>query len=146
MIVRKYTDIENPVDTAYTQQFKILAIMLIVADYKKISITKLQTCLWGVQSEENLLDMITWKKSHKVSNAPLVFGEDITPLIMQCISNKLLKTETNKTKKVYLLLDIKAHDFMEKVKNLDLSKEITSRLKRMGKVTEIQLENLQFDF
>lgn len=86
MIVRKYTDIENPVDTAYTQQFKILAIMLIVADYKKISITKLQTCLWGVQSEENLLDMITWKKSHKVSNAPLVFGEDITPLIMQCIS------------------------------------------------------------
>lgn len=146
MIVRKYTDIENPVDTAYTQQFKILAIMLIVADYKKISITKLQTCLWGVQSEENLLDMITWKKSHKVSNAPLVFGEDITPLIMQCISNKLLKTETNKTKKVYLLLDIKAHDFMEKVKNLDLSKEITSRLKRMGKVTEKQLENLQFDF
>lgn len=86
MIVRKYTDIENPVDTAYTQQFKILAIMLIVADYKKISITKLQTCLWGVQSEENLLDMITWKKSQKVSNAPLVFGEDITPLIMQCIS------------------------------------------------------------
>lgn len=146
MIVRKYTDIENPVDAAYTQQFKILAIMLIVADYKKISITKLQTCLWGVQTEENLLDMISWKKSHKVSNAPLVFGEDITPLIMQCISNKLLKTETNKTKKVYLLLDIKAHDFMEKVKNLDLSKEITSRLKRMGKVTEIQLENLQFDF
>lgn len=146
MIVRKYTDIEDPVDTAYTQQFKILAIMLIVADYKKISITKLQTCLWGVQSEENLLDMITWKKSHKVSNAPLVFGEDITPLIMQCISNKLLKTETNKTKKVYLLLDIKAPDFMEKVKKLDLSKEITSRLKRMGKVTEKQLENLQFDF
>ena len=53
MIQRVYTPRASVVLSTSTMQFKLVAIMLIVQYYKKISIPKLQVCLWGVQLDEN---------------------------------------------------------------------------------------------
>lgn len=97
-----------------TMQFKLAAIMLIVQYYEKISIPKLQVCLWGVQLDENLQMILVWKKDKKISNAPWIADEDIIPLVMQCVNNHLLKLETKKDK-VSVVLDVNANNFISEI-------------------------------
>ena len=92
MIQRVYTPRASVVLSTSTMQFKLVAIMLIVQYYKKISIPKLQVCLWGVQLDKNLQMIQVWKKDKRFSNAPWIADEDITPLVMQCFLKGYLTT------------------------------------------------------
>ena len=128
-----------------TMQFKLVAIMLIVQYYKKISIPKLQVCLWGVQLDENLQMIQVWKKDKRISNAPWIADEDITPLVMQCVSNHLLKLETKKDK-VNVVLDVNANNFISEISNIEIGQEINDDLQQMGKLSDTLLKNIEFDF
>ena len=128
-----------------TMQFKLAAIMLIVQYYEKISIPKLQVCLWGVQLDENLQMMQVWKKDKRISNAPWIADEDITPLVMQCVSNHLLKLETKKDK-VNVVLDVNANNFISEISNIEIGQEINDDLQQMGKLSDTLLKNIEFDF
>ena len=128
-----------------TMQFKLAAIMLIVQYYEKISIPKLQVCLWGVQLDENLQMILVWKKNKKISNAPWIADEDITPLVMQCVSNHLLKLETKKDK-VNVVLDVNANNFISEISNIEIGQEINDDLQQMGKLSDTLLKNIEFDF
>lgn len=145
MIQRVYTPRASVVLSTSTMQFKLVAIMLIVQYYKKISIPKLQVCLWGVQLDENLQMIQVWKKDKRISNAPWIADEDITPMVMQCVSNHLLKLETINNK-VNIVLDINADRFISEISNLEISQEIDAGLKQMGKLSDTLLRNIEFDF
>lgn len=145
MIQRVYTPRASVVLSTSTMQFKLVAIMLIVQYYKKISIPKLQVCLWGVQFDENLQMILAWKKEKRISNAPWMADEDITPLVMQCVSNHLLKLEI-KNYKVSVVLDINANNFISEITNTDISIKIDADLKQMGKLPDTLLKNIEFDF
>lgn len=145
MIQRVYTPRASDVLSTSTMQFKLVAIMLIVQYYKKISIPKLQVCLWGVQLDENLQMIQVWKKDKRISNAPWIADEDITPLVMQCVSNHLLKLETKKDK-VNVVLDINANNFISEISNIEIGQEINDDLQQMGKLSDTLLKNIEFDF
>lgn len=145
MIQRVYTPRASVVLSTSTMQFKLIAIMLIVRYYKKISIPKLQVCLWGVQLYENLQMILVRKKKKRISNAPWIAEEDITPMVMQCVSNHLLKLETINNK-VNIVLDINADRFISEISNLKISQEIDAGLKQMGKLSDTLLRNIEFDF
>lgn len=145
MIQRVYTPRTSVVLSTSTMQFKLVAIMLIVQYYKKISIPKLQVCLWGVQLDENLQMIQVWKKDKRISNAPWIADEDITPLVMQCVSNHLLKLETKKDK-VNVVLDVNANNFISEISNIEISQEINDDLQQMGKLSDTLLKNIEFDF
>lgn len=145
MIQRVYTPRASVVMATSTMQFKLVAIMLIVQYYKKISIPKLQVCLWGVQLDENLQMIQVWKKDKRISNAPWIADEDITPLVMQCVSNHLLKLETKKDK-VNIVLDVNANNFISEISNIEIAQEINDDLQQMGKLSDTLLKNIEFDF
>lgn len=145
MIQRVYTPRASVVMATSTMQFKLVAIMLIVQYYKKISIPKLQVCLWGVQLDENLQMIQVWKKDKRISNAPWIADEDITPLVMQCVSNHLLKLETKKDK-VNVVLDVNANNFISEISNIEIGQEINDDLQQMGKLSDTLLKNIEFDF
>lgn len=145
MIQRVYTPRASVVLATSTMQFKLVAIMLIVQYYKKISIPKLQVCLWGVQLDENLQMIQVWKKDKRISNAPWIADEDITPLVMQCVSNHLLKLET-KNDKVNVVLDVNANNFISEISNIEIGQEINDDLQQMGKLSDTLLKNIEFDF
>lgn len=145
MIQRVYTPRASDVLSTSTMQFKLVAIMLIVQYYKKISIPKLQVCLWGVQLDENLQMIQVWKKDKRISNAPWIADEDITPLVMQCVSNHLLKLETKKDK-VNVVLDVNANNFISEISNIEIGQEINDDLQQMGKLSDTLLKNIEFDF
>lgn len=145
MIQRVYTSKASVVMATLTMQFKLVAIMLIVQYYKKITMSKLQVCLWGVQFDENLQMILAWKKEKRISNAPWMADEDITPLVMQCVSNHLLKLEI-KNYKVSVVLDINANNFISEITNTDISIKIDADLKQMGKLPDTLLKNIEFDF
>ncbi len=145
MIQRVYTSKASVVMATLTMQFKLVAIMLIVQYYKKITMPKLQVCLWGVQFDENLQMILAWKKEKRISNAPWMADEDITPLVMQCVSNHLLKLEI-KNYKVSVVLDINANNFISEITNTDISIKIDADLKQMGKLPDTLLKNIEFDF
>lgn len=145
MIQRVYTPRVSVVLSTSTMQFKLVAIMLIVQYYKKISIPKLQVCLWGVQLDENLQMIQVWKKDKRISNAPWIADEDITPLVMQCVSNHLLKLET-KNDKVNVVLDVNANNFISEISNIEIGQEINDDLQQMGKLSDTLLKNIEFDF
>ena len=145
MIQRVYTPRTSVVLSTSTMQFKLVAIMLIVQYYKKISIPKLQVCLWGVQLDENLQMIQVWKKDKRISNAPWIADEDITPLVMQCVSNHLLKLETKKDK-VNIVLDVNANNFISEISNIEIGQEINDDLQQMGKLSDTLLKNIEFDF
>ena len=128
-----------------TMQFKLAAIMLIVQYYEKTSIPKLQVCLWGVQPDENLQMILVWKKDKKISNAPWIADEDITPLVMQCVNIHLLKLETKKDK-ASVVLDVNANNFISEISNIELGQEINDDLKQMGKLSDTLLKNIEFNF
>lgn len=135
MIQRVYTSKASVVMATLTMQFKLVAIMLIVQYYKKITMPKLHVCLWGVQFDENLQMILAWKKEKRISNAPWMADEDITPLVMQCVSNHLLKLEI-KNYKVSVVLDINANNFISEITNTDISIKIDADLKQMGKLPD----------
>lgn len=145
MIQRVYTPRASVVLSTSMMQFKLVAIMLIVQYYKKISIPKLQVCLWGVQLDENLQMIQVWKKDKRISNAPWIADEDITPLVMQCVSNHLLKLETKKDK-VNVVLDVNANNFISEISNIEIGQEINDNLQQMGKLSDTLLKNIEFDF
>lgn len=145
MINRIYTQKSRAVQSTSTCLFKLVAIMLIVKKYRKISISKLQVCLWGIQSKDNLEMISIWKKEEKITNAPWIVDNDITPLIMQCICNKLLKTET-KASKVSVMFDVKADRFINDLRNIDFCQSITEALNNMGNITDSLINNVEFDF
>lgn len=145
MIQRVYTPRTSVVLSTSTMQFKLVAIMLIVQYYKKISIPKLQVCLWGVQLDENFQMIQVWKKDKRISNAPWIADEDITPLVMQCVSNHLLKLETKKDK-VNVVLDVNANNFISEISNIEIGQEINDALQQMGKLSDTLLKNIEFDF
>lgn len=145
MIQRVYTPRTSIVLSTSTIQFKLVAIMLIVKYYKEISIPKLQVCLWGVQDEGNLHMIQVWKKEKRISNTPWIADEDITPLVMQCVSNHLLKLKTKKDK-VKVELDFNANEFLSEISDIEISQEINEDLTQMGRLTDILLKNIEFDF
>lgn len=145
MIQRVYTPKSSVVLSTSTIQFKLVAIMLIVQRYKEISIPKLQVCLWGIQQVDNLQMILVWKKEKRISNAPWIADEDITPLVMQCVSNHLLKLETKKDK-VKVILDTKADTFLAEISKIEISKDIDAELKKMGKLPDTLLKDIVFDF
>lgn len=145
MIQRVYTPKSSVVLSTSTIQFKLVAIMLIVQCYKEISIPKLQVCLWGIQQVDNLQMIQIWKKEKRISNAPWIADEDITPLVMQCVSNHLLKLETKKDK-VKVILDTKADTFLAEISKIEISKDIDAELKQMGKLPDALLKDIVFDF
>ena len=86
-----------------------------------------------------------WKKDKRISNAPWIADEDITPLVMQCVSNHLLKLET-KNDKVNVVLDVNANNFISKISNIEIGQEINDDLQQMGKLSDTLLKNIEFDF
>lgn len=145
MIQRVYTPKTSVVSATSTIQFKLVAIMLIVQRYKEISIPKLQVYLWGIQQEDNLQMIRIWKKEKRISNAPWITDEDITPLVMQCVNNHLLKLETKKDK-VKVILDFKAHTFLTEISKIEISKDIDAELNKMGSLPDTLLKDIVFDF
>lgn len=105
----------------------------------------MQVCLWGVQLDENLQMIQVWKKDKRISNAPWIADEDITPLVMQCVSNHLLKLETKKDK-VNVVLDVNANNFISEISNIEIGQEINDDLQQMGKLSDTLLKNIEFDF
>ena len=89
--------------------------------------------------------ILAWKKEKRISNAPWMADEDITPLVMQCVSNHLLKLEI-KNYKVSVVLDINANNFISEITNTDISIKIDADLKQMGKLPDTLLKNIEFDF
>ena len=145
MIERIYTPKLIPVASAMTSQFKIIAIMLIISRYKSISLIKMQLYLWGLQGKENLQEILDWKTKGRITHVEWIDNEAITELVMQCVANKLLRLSfVNKQVKVEL--DREADDFISKIQCLDITKEMVAGLNRLGKVTDVLLKNIQFDF
>ena len=145
MIERIYTPKLIPVASAMTSQFKIIAIMLIVSRYKSISLIKMQLYLWGLQGKENLQEILDWKTKGRITHVEWIDNEAITELVMQCVANKLLRLSfVNKQVKVEL--DREADDFISKIQCLDITKEMAAGLNRLGKVMDVLLKNIQFDF
>lgn len=145
-INRTFTD-ENKeiVSSVSTDLFKLIAVILIVKEFTKISLTKLQIYIWGVQDEDNAKALRHWREEGRITNAPWVAEDDIAPIVMTCIANNLLRSERN-SNKVSVMLDYKADGFISRVKDLELSREIIDSLKSIGNLTDKQVNNLEFDF
>lgn len=144
MIERIYTHKLTPVASTITIQFKIAAIMLIVKKYKNISLMKIQLCLWGLQQKDNLQEILNWKTNNRITHVEWIDNETVTELVMQCVANKLLKLSLNN--KVRVELDRDADDFLFNIQNLEITKDISTDLERLGKVTDVLLKNIQFNF
>lgn len=144
MIERIYTHKLTPVASTITIQFKIAAIMLIVKKYKSISLMKIQLCLWGLQQKDNLQEILNWKTNNRITHVEWIDNETVTELVMQCVANKLLKLSLNN--KVRVELDRDADDFLFNIQNLEITKDISTDLERLGKVTDVLLKNIQFNF
>lgn len=145
MITRKYTKKPFVLKAEATSLFAIVSIMLIVKRFKVVTITKFQIYLWALQNKDNIRQILNWKKDGKITNVPWMY-EDITPLIIQCVLNRLLKTNTNKSGKVSLEFDINADIFLESIKDLELSKKVSEEINKIGNITDKQLKNLELDF
>lgn len=144
MIERIYTPKQTPVASTMTIQFKLAAIMLIVNQYKSISLMKIQLYLWGLQQKENLQEILNWKTNNRITHVGWIDNEAATELVMQCVANKLLKLSLNN--KVRVELDTEANEFLFNIQNLDITKDIRADLERLGKVTDVLLKNIQFNF
>lgn len=144
MIERIYTPKQTPVASTMTIQFKLAAIMLIVNQYKSISLMKIQLYLWGLQQKENLQEILNWKTNNRITHVGWIDNEVVTELVMQCVANKLLKLSLNN--KVRVELDTEANEFLFNIQNLDITKDIRADLERLGKVTDVLLKNIQFNF
>lgn len=144
MIERIYTPKHSPVVSTMTIQFKLAAIMLIVNQYKSISLMKIQLYLWGLQQKENLQEILNWKTNNRITHVGWIDNEAVTELVMQCVANKLLKLSLNN--KVRVELDTEANEFLFNIQNLDITKDIRADLERLGKVTDVLLKNIQFNF
>lgn len=144
MIERIYTPKLSPVASTMTIQFKLAAIMLIVNQYKSISLMKIQLYLWGLQQKENLQEILNWKTNNRITHVGWIDNEAVTELVMQCVANKLLKLSLNN--KVRVELDREANNFLFNIQNLDITKDIRADLERLGKVTDVLLKNIQLNF
>lgn len=144
MIERIYTPKLTPVASTMTIQFKLAAIMLIINQYKSISLMKIQLYLWGLQQKENLQEILNWKTNNRITHVGWIDNEAVTELVMQCVANKLLKLSLNN--KVIVELDREANNFLFNIQNLDITKDIRADLERLGKVTDVLLKNIQFNF
>lgn len=146
MITKIFTPKPNPIRTISTSLYKLVAIMLIANKFDNLSIPKLQVYMWGLQYEENRQKLKTWKVQDRITEAPWLLEDDIIPIIFQCISNHFLKIETNNSKKVSIVLDFAANDFLQAIEGLELVDELNDYLNDIGKLTDKILEKIKFDF
>lgn len=145
MIKRVYTSKRMAILATSTPQFKLIAILLIVKQFKKISLLKLQLYLWGLQQEENLQTILDWKVNKRITNVQWLDDETVTPLVFQCLANHLLAMKA-KNKKGMLELAWKSDEFLSQVDNLDIIEEINLVIEKIGKVTDTLLKNIEFNF
>lgn len=146
MITKIFTPKPNPIWTTSTSLYKLVAIMLIVKKFKSISIPKLQVYTWGLQNDENKQMLKLWKLQNKLTEAPWLLEDDVIPIVSQCIYNHFLKIETNRSKKVSVVLDFSANIFFQEIKDVELVNELNSCLNEIDKLTDKMLENIEFDF
>lgn len=145
MIKRVYTSKRMAILATSTPQFKLIAILLIVKQFKKISLLKLQLYLWGLQQEENLQTILDWKVNKRITNLQWLDDETVTPIVFQCLANHLLEMKV-KNKKGMLELAWKSDEFLSQVDNLDIIEEINLVIEKIGKVTDTLLKNIEFNF
>jgi hypothetical protein len=146
MITKIYTPKSVPIQSTSTSLYKLVAILLTVKKLKKITISKLQVYIWGMQYEENKNNLICWKEQHYITDTPWLIDNNIIAIISQCIANHYLTTETNKGGKVFIRLDCGATTFLNQIAGLELTKELDGYLSEIGNLTDIMLENIEFDF
>ena len=146
MISKKYTYKEDPVSATEQVLYKLIATLMTIRKFQKISMPKLQVYLWGLKNDGNKQVLIQWKKSQKITGAPWMEENDVPQLITQCITNHYVRIETNKSGTVSYKLDYASTPVLQAVKGTDIERLITSDLDEIGKITDKALTNIEFDF
>ena len=146
MIEKIYTNKPGLISSSTTSLFLLMAVLLTVRKYSKISLWLLQIYVWGLLNDDNRLQVIRWRKSNSISTVPWLDNINQQSVITQCLSNNLLKLETTKNGKINVVLGASAHIILADVDNLDLTREIKYNLASMGRLTDTMIVNLQLDF
>lgn len=124
MIKKIYTNKPGLISSSTTSLFLLMAVLLTVRKYSKISLWLLQIYVWGLLNDDNRLQVIRWRKSNSISTVPWLDNINQQSVITQCLSNNLLKLETTKNGKINVVLGASAHIILADVDDLDLTIEI----------------------
>lgn len=146
MIEKIYTNKPGLISSSTTSLFLLMAVLLTVRKYSKISLWLLQIYVWGLLNDDNRLQVIRWRKSNSISTVPWLDNINQQSVITQCLSNNLLKLETTKNGKINVVLGASAHIILADVDDLDLTIEINHNLESMGRLNDTMIGNLQLDF
>lgn len=146
MIEKIYTNKPGVINSSSTPLFLLMAVLLTVQKYSKISLWLLHIYVWGLLNDDNRLQVIRWRTSNNISTTPWLDNINQQSVITQCLSNNLLKLETTKNGKINIELGASAHIILADVDNLDLTREIKYNLASMGRLTDTMIGNLQLDF
>lgn len=146
MIEKIYTNKPGLTNSSTTSLFLLMAVLLTVRKYSKISLWLLQIYVWGLLNDDNRLQVIRWRKSNSISTVPWLDNINQQSVITQCLSNNLLKLETTKNGKINVVLGSSAHIILADVDDLDLTIEINHNLESMGRLNDTMIGNLQLDF
>jgi len=146
MIEKIYTNKPDVINSSSTSLFLLMAVLLTVQKYSKISLWLLQIYVWGLLNDDNRLQVIRWRTSNNISTTPWLDNINQQSVITQCLSNNLLKLETTKNGKINIELGASAYIILADVDKLDLTIEIKYNLASMGRLTDTMIDNLQLDF
>lgn len=146
MIEKIYTNKPGLISSSTTSLFLLMAVLLTVRKYSKISLWLLQIYVWGLLNDDNRLQVIRWRKSNSISTVPWLDNINQQSVITQCLYNNLLKLETTKNGKINVVLGTSAHIILADVDDLDLTIEINHNLESMGRLNDTMIGNLQLDF
>lgn len=146
MIEKIYTYKPGVINSSSTSLFLLMAVLLTVQKYSKISLWLLQIYVWGLLNDDNRLQVIRWRTSNNISTTPWLDNINQQSVITQCLSNNLLKLETTKNGKINIELGASAYIILADVDNLDLTREIKYNLASMGRLTDTMIGNLQLEF
>lgn len=146
MIEKIYTNKPGAINSSSTSLFLLMAVLLTVQKYSKISLCLLQIYVWGLLNDDNRLQVIRWRTSNNISTTPWLDNINQQSVITQCLSNNLLKLETTKNGKINIELGASARIILADVDDLDLTREIKYNLASMGRLTDTMIGNLQLDF
>lgn len=146
MIEKISTYKPDALGTTYTTLFLMMAILLTVQKFKKISLLLLQIYIWGLQNEDNRNKIIRWRNTKKINTAPWLDDNNASAVIAQCIANNLLEAEEKKSGTPNLLLGPQAYIILSNIRELELTEEINNNLATMGKLTETMVGKICLDF
>ncbi len=127
--------------------FQLVSVLLIIDQCtnnrdKTAGIGRIMIYMWGLGSKTNLLKLITFKQLGHIDDIPMIAETQIVRVLRQCINDGYIRVTDDG---LYDLTSL-GKDFLIKLENTLLYKDILADLIRVGKLPESKVKQLSFNW